>query len=216
MNHKLFRNIVRKQTQFFLREILPRYLERYYFGKGYFFIKNLLTDLDNGKLLEILNTSPPSKHWMIKAKSILKRCPIYVSRDLKEGEKSSVVLGEFTHEEEYISHGDAYYIEKASKKHITIYQGSYEALGINSEDELRNDILETIVHEFVHFFESHFLKSEQELGWREEPVTGLKHVRITFAEARRRDRKAERLRIILWIAAALVTIIAVLIVASGL
>lgn len=211
-----FRQLVRGQTKLFLEKLLPRYLEKYYFGKGYLFLKGLLTDLDNERLLEIMNEQPPAPKWLARAKSILKKCPVRVSPELKSQGAGSLTLGQFLHREEYLSYANAYYVEKPGKRQIVIYQGSFEALRFASEDELRNEVLETIVHEFVHFFESYFLRSEQELGWREKPVKGLQHERMTFKEARDRDRRVERWKITRWMLAAIVLIAAVLVVVSGL
>jgi hypothetical protein len=211
-----FDQLVRRLTGFFLSEILPRYLERDYFGKGYYFLKRLLTDLDHRKLLAILEEPDPSPRAKARARSILSHCPIRVSLELKPGEEGGLILGEFSQHEQYTSFGGTYINEHPSEKHITIFRGSFEALRFASEADLEYKLLETISHEFVHFFESHFLRSEQELARREQPVEGLPYHRLSLEEARRKDHMHQRLTTLWWVVAVIVGLIVVWLVISGL
>lgn len=211
-----FNQLVRRLTGIFLAEILPRYLERDYFGKGYYFLKRLLTDLDHRRLLKILDEPAPSPRSRAQAKSILSHCPIRVSRELKPGEQGGLILGEFSQHEKYTTFGGTYINEHPSEKHITIFQGSFETLRFASEADLEYKLLETIAHEFVHFFESHFLRSEQELARREQPIKDLPYHRLTLEEARRRDETHRRLTMISWVVAVIAGLVIVWLVISGL
>ena len=142
----------------------------------------------------------PSPASVKKSENIKKICPIRVCAEVQFGpNEESVVLGHFSHIERYtasalgpsmpfIENPAAEYRTVYEKKYITIYEGSFISCGFKPREKLEYQVLKTIVHEYIHFFETFFLRSEQMLTSREEPPQGLMVREYTIEEAVRLDR----------------------------
>lgn len=194
-----FNDITRKQTELFFNELLPRYIKKYYRGRGYYFIRRMLHDLDGNKFLEILDENiTVTPDLLAKSLNIKKICPIRVCREAQFGPDESVVLGHFSHVERYSASGfgpNTPFLENPASeyrttyesKSVVLFEGSFDILEIREEKRLSFQVLKTIFHEYVHFFESYFLRSEQTLTSREEKPQGLSVRRYSLEEARGMD-----------------------------
>lgn len=194
-----FGKILKEEENLYFDKILPLYIDIYYSGKGYYFIRKMLDDLDNNKFMKILeNSRPASKKSLQKSQHIRKKCPVKNCREVQFGQDECLVLGTFSHIENYVSQGFSSgtpFLEipapeyKTTKdiKSITIFEGSFKSLMFRSENDLRFQILKTIFHEYVHYFESFFFKSEQLLTEREN--NECKFIKeYTLDEAKKKDR----------------------------
>lgn len=193
-----FRKIARKQERLFFRKILPRYIGAYFRGRGYYFIRKMLEDMDAGKTYEALKLPPPSPAAVEMAAAVRAKCPIKLCRSPQYGPRDTVVLGHFSHVERYTASAlgpslpfvelpAAEYRTTVDRKHVVLFEGSFASFEYSSRRELEYQVLLTIMHEYIHFFESFFLKSEQTLTSREEPPQGLIVKSYTLDEARRMD-----------------------------
>lgn len=187
------------QSEIFFRKILPRYIDLYYSGKGYYFLRKMLDDLDSDKftgVLKIKKVSEGAKELAARAKAA---CPVRICPEVQFGSRGSVVLGLFSHVERYTSSGfggqgvpfveipASEYKTIVDRRFITLYEGSFGYMEYKSARQLKYQILKTIVHEYLHYFESYFFKSEQLLTAREEPPEGIDIKKYTPEEARRMD-----------------------------
>lgn len=80
-------------------------------------------------------------------------------------------------------------------KWIVLYRGSFEVSWYDEgggPEVLEDMILKTIFHEYIHYFESFFMASEQPLAVREGHRGGFRPRRITPAQAAELDRAYER------------------------
>lgn len=194
-----FNEITMKQAELFFNELLPRYIHLYYRGRGYYFVRRMLHDLDKNKFLEILDEKiEVTPDLLQKSLNIKKICPVRVCPEAQFGPKESVVLGHFSHVERYSASGFAPntpFIENPASeyrttfesKSVVLFEGSFELLEIRTEKQLSFQIAKTIFHEYVHFFESYFLRSEQMLTSREEKPQGLSVRVYSLDEARGMD-----------------------------
>jgi len=195
-----FNAMARSQSEIFFRKILPRYIDLYYSGKGYYFLRKMLEDLDSDRFLDVLKVkkvSPRAKELAANAKIA---CPLRICPEVQFGAGESVVLGLFSHVERYSSSSfggpGAPFLELPASEYrtledrrfITLYEGSFRFFSYPSEKSLKYQILKTIVHEYLHYFESYFFKSERLLTSREEPPEGIDIKKYSLEEARRMDR----------------------------
>ncbi len=196
-----FNEIAETQTAVFFNEILPRYIYLYFKGQGYYFIRKMLYDLDNNIITDILKINIKITPQLIdKSLNIKKLCPIRICKEMQFGPNDSIVLGHFSHIERYTSSGFAPgspFIENPASEYKTLYEsksivlfeGSFAFLGITSEKHLSYQVLKTIFHEYIHFFETFFFKSEQTLTAREEPPQGLSIRKYSLDEALKMDNR---------------------------
>ncbi len=179
-----FAALVKKEEALFFKKILPRYIDQYFRGRGYFFIRKMLDDLDRGQVHYMLKTPSPSPGAVIKARSVLKICPVRVCSEVQFGPGDRVVLGHFSHTERYTASTlgpglpflelpASEYKTVVDRKHVVIFEGSFKMLGCRTRRELEFQVLMTIMHEYVHYFETFFFKSEQTLTAREESPEGV-------------------------------------------
>ena len=194
-----FNKLLKEEENLYFDKILPLYIDLYYRGKGYYFIRKMLDDLDSNKFAKILkNDGPASKKSFQKSQNIRKKCPVKPCKEVQFGSDECLVLGTFSHIENYTAQGFSSgtpFLElpapeyKTTKdiKSIMIFEGSFKSLLFRSENDLRFQVLKTIFHEYVHYFESFFFKSEQLLTEREN--NELKFIKeYTLDEARKKDR----------------------------
>ncbi len=196
-----FNDITETQSELFFKELLPRYIHLYFKGRGYHFIRKMLYDLDRNAILDILNEKIEiTPDLLKKSLNIKKLCPVRVCKEAQFGPNDSIVLGHFSHVERYSSSGfapNAPFIENPASEYKTVYEsksivlfeGSFNILGITSEKQLSFQVLKTIFHEYIHFFETYFFKSEQMLTSREEPPPGLTARRYSLEEALYMDKR---------------------------
>ncbi|HOT77589.1 MAG TPA: hypothetical protein PK467_17510 [Candidatus Wallbacteria bacterium] len=196
-----FNEITRIQTDLFFNELLPRYIHLFFRGRGYYFVRKMLYDLDNNRILDILKQKIEVTPELVeKSLNIKKICPVRICREAQFGPKDSIVLGHFSHVERYSSSGfapNSPFIENPASEYKTVYEsksialfeGSFNMLGISDEKQLSYQVLKTIFHEYIHFFETYFLRSEQMLTSREEPPQGLTAREYSLDEAAGMDKR---------------------------
>jgi len=193
-----FEAIVKKEEALFFKKMLPRYIDQYFRGRGYFFIRKMLDDLDHGKIHAILKTPSPSPGAVIKARNVVKICPIRICREVQFGPGESIVLGHFSHTERFTASTlgpglpflelpASEYKTVIDRKHVVIFEGSFGMLGCRNRRELEFQVLMTIMHEYVHYFETFFLKSEQTLTAREESPEGVIVRHYSLEDSRKMD-----------------------------
>ena len=196
-----FNEITRVQTDLFFNELLPRYIHLFFKGRGYYFVRKMLYDLDNNRILDILKQKiEVTPELLEKSLNIKKICPVRICREAQFGPKESIVLGHFSHVERYSSSGfapNSPFIENPASEYKTVYEsksialfeGSFNMLGISDEKQFSYQVLKTIFHEYIHFFETYFLRSEQMLTSREEPPQGLAAREYSLDEAAAMDKR---------------------------
>ncbi len=196
-----FNDITAAQSELFFNELLPRYIHLYFKGRGYYFIRKMLYDLDRNAILDILSEKIEVTHDLLKKSLNIKNlCPIRVCKEAQFGPNDSIVLGHFSHVERYSSSGfapNAPFIENPASEYKTVYEsksivlfeGSFNILEITSEKQLSYQVLKTIFHEYIHFFETYFFKSEQTLTSREEPPAGLAVRKYSLEDALNMDKR---------------------------
>jgi|GEM_PF-5547705 len=195
-----FERIVKSQADLFFNRVLPRYIGLYYYGKGYYFVRKMLNDLDNNSFKQILNIRfEVKKDFLKKSRNIKKICPIKICSEVQFGPGESIVLGHFSHVERYyasslgpsapfVENPAAEYKTTYESKSVALFKKSFEMFEYRSKKQLEFQVLKTIFHEYIHFFETFFLKSEQLLTSREEPPAGLVLRAYSLEEADKMDR----------------------------
>jgi hypothetical protein len=157
-------------------EILPLYIEKYYFGGGHYFVAKMLTDLDSSKIqTKKMKLSRRSSRLAVRA---LENCPLRIV-DRLEHAPEGLVMGRFIHHEQFEGSGfggTSEYRELLHERTVELYGGSFFQLMkfqlMNSgQFDLSNEILTTIFHEYIHFFESFFLNRDQPLATRERSTS---------------------------------------------
>ena len=199
-----FAALVARQADRFFDDLLPRFLARYYRGAGQTFVLRLLEALDQDDL-EGLDGAPPPPRWARRrAARVRRNCPL-VAVAQAPPVAPGVLLGQFFSRETWVSEGLASYRTLAHARWIEIYESSFVALHGDAAEALGPAVFRTIVHEYVHFFESFLLRSEQALRGREEWDETIR--RITPAQAARRDRRAVWRRRLAWTVLAVVVLV---------
>jgi hypothetical protein len=157
-------------------EILPLYIEKYYFGGGHYFVAKMLTDLDSGRIqTQKMKLSRRSSRLAVRA---LQNCPLRIV-DRLEHAPQGLVMGRFIHHEQFQGSGFggvSEYRELSHERAVELYGGSFFQLmnfqlTNSGQFDLSNEILSTIFHEYIHFFESFFLNRDQPLATREKLIS---------------------------------------------
>jgi len=179
--------MIREEAERYFTLVLPRFVTTYYRGAGCEFLWRMLDAHDRRDLSA--GHGAPSAKAIRMAKTVRDVCPMHVVSTAK-GQAGSVVLGTFF--QSSLARG----LVVQSERSVEIYAGSFRLLGLSSEALLRDEILHTIFHEYIHHFESFLLLREQPLRGREHGDAKIEH--LTFEAAERQDRRHARWRIVKW------------------
>lgn len=182
----------------YFEQILPRHIERDLRGRGYVFLWRLLEAHDKDDLLSICHEPPPSRRATAMALRARAHCPIVIRA------WSGKLLGQFIHHELYENLSNVAFRTLEESRHIEIYQGALEQF---EGEELDHQLLLTIFHEYIHYFESFLEQHHQPLRGRERDLFVREY---TLSQARWKDRLYTTKRLAFWglLAAVVITLVA--------
>lgn len=196
--------IIRQETDRYFTTVLPRFIHTYYRGGGYEFLWRMLDAHDRRDLSA--GDHAPSAKAVRMAAAARGVCPIRIV-PYPRFDGRSLVLGMFLHAT--LTRG----LVIDSDRSVEIYAGSFLRLGLMSETLLRHEILHTVFHEYIHYFESFLLRREQPLRGREHNDHALEH--LTFEQAKRLDRRSVTWRIAKWSALVMLASILGVVISSA-
>jgi hypothetical protein len=171
-----FRELVDRQAALWFEQILPRYIHAYYRGRGHALVSALLLDLDAHRIAEAVALPAPSARALGRAAGVQRTCPVVVApgagpRVIVTGDDGFPVeielpgaLGGFRHSYQTLHYTPTSSTVVDDQRSVTLYQGAFRAV---DRDKLDDEILTTIAHEYVHFFESYLPPRDQVLALRE-------------------------------------------------
>lgn len=178
-------------VQRYFEVVLPCFLTAHYRGGGYGLVAEMLAAHDGG--VEAIHAAcegvVPSKKSVKLAARVRAQCPpALVSGGLERGllglfsKQATAISGEMLHS----------YREIDARWQVLVFADSFM---VNvPEDRQGAEVLLTLFHEYIHYFESFLLRSEQPLRSREEGHYGLAERALSLREAHARDRKILRRR----------------------
>ncbi len=173
-----FRYRVEWARRIYFDAILPRYIDAHFRGAGYAFVYALLADHDVADLLKMLDEPEPSPRAVRMSRGAERMVAITAVDWLPE----PPCYGLFTRTDRYESMMGVDFRELGSEFSILLFEPAFLPLR-DDPDRLDGELLFTLFHEMVHYFESFLPASERPLALREEGVT----IHLTAEEAVRRD-----------------------------
>lgn len=178
-------------VQRYFEHILPCFLTRHYRGGGYGLVAEMLAAHDQGVpgIEAACEGVEPSPRSLKMARRVRSQCPPV----LTSGGRARGLFGLFTKEYKAIT-GEMFqsYRETSTAWRVQIFADTFMAL-VPMNDQPAAALL-TVFHEYIHYFESFLLRSEQTLRSREEGHHGVGERAMTVAEAHARDRRIMRRR----------------------
>lgn len=188
--------LVEEQARLYFEEILPRLIDRHFRGAGYVFLHELMRMHDERRVREPLGWPPPSTRARKRAARVRELCPLGLCEASDPRGKWSVDagsgtlrLGQFLKSVTFHTIGPVAYSHAEAVQGVELYELAFLCLGLDAEG-LREELLLTIFHEYIHYFESFLRLSEQPLSGRERGGATLAAALppLTLESARRRDR----------------------------
>jgi hypothetical protein len=177
-----FREAVSWIEDLFFDEILPRYVERYFRGRGVFFLERLLHDVEGHVLMEILTDpepSPPSRERARRARVIT---PVVVRAvAFEDGSRRPILGRSVTH---YGVMGAAW----GWSGQVELYAGSYLLSGITEPSRLAAHILPVLAREYVRLVEDLLPPELRPVHTRDAVLAGERAHRLSPARARLADQ----------------------------
>ncbi len=210
-----FAERVDAQLRLYRDEILPRFLDAYYRGGGYRLVAEMMDAHDARSIRDVLTRPAPSARARRMAAGALRRCPVVIAAATL-GELQSLAptvrLGLFTRRTQYVT-GELplSYRELGTDHVVQLFEAGFICAFPDAEWD--DQILLTIFHELIHYFESHLPRHEQPLRGEEERDPRVR--RYTVAAAIARDRRHARWRAIKWSTGSLSTLALVLAIAGA-
>jgi hypothetical protein len=182
---------VEEQARLYFDELLPRLIDRHFRGGGYVFLHELMRMHDERRVREALAWPPPSSRARARARRVRELCPLVLvpaGDPLGRGSvalaQGTLLLGQFQKAVTFHTLGPVAYSHAESVQHVELYELAFLCLGLD-EERLQDELLQTIFHEYIHYFESFLRVSEQPLAGRERAASLPP---LTLEVARRRDR----------------------------
>lgn len=170
-------------------EILPRFLTAHYRGGGYGLVAEMLAAHDGGvPAIEAACAGiEPTRRSRTLAARVRSQCP----PELTSGGLERGLLGLFSKQATSIA-GEMFMSYREIDASWRVYVFADTFMITVPEAQQPAEVLLTLFHEYIHYFESFLLRSEQPLRSREEGHHGLADRPMTRAEAHARDRRILR------------------------
>lgn len=179
LDARALQEMVDEAEALYFEQVLPRYIHRHFRGAGYVFLLEMLAAHDADTICSVLDEGPePSAGAVKRAQGVREHCPVVVDDEIPITETGGVVLGRFSHS--FSMEGTV----EQSFRQVTLSPIALLALGLPVED-LAHEIHKTIFHEYIHYFESFLMRSEQPLRGREDQDFEVR--RFSRDQARRKD-----------------------------
>lgn len=156
---------VERAAKEYFEEILPRFIDRHFRGRGYELVARMLQVHDLGTLRQ--PGPPPSERARHLAKGGLAQAPLVVSAERRANEQGPV-LGEFLRHETVTPLGYAQRDIVQVEYTVLVYEGSLRETV--PPEKLDDEILLTIFHEYIHYVESFLPERHRPLMQRERGV----------------------------------------------
>lgn len=194
----------------YFERVLPCFLTAHLRGGGYTLLAKMMYAHDADDLLSICETVTPSAKSLKRALRVRAQCPPQLATGGSSPSDPVVTLGLFQRRAQSIA-GEMVlsYREIDVSWEVRIFADAFAAT--TPPERWADAVLLTLFHEYIHYFESFLLRSEQPLRSREEGHHGIAERALTLEEAQRRDRRVIRRRRLFWgVALAIPLIIATL------
>ena len=142
-----FQDAARWMTDLFFEEILPRYIERYFRGRGVLLLQRLLADVEAHVMMEILTDPEPSDASRGRAARGRQITPVVVRGSAFVDADRRPILGRS------VTHYGVLGASWGWSGQIELYAGSYLLSGISDPDRLAAQVLPVIAREYVRLVE---------------------------------------------------------------
>ena len=186
-----------KAVAAYFERVLPCFLTAHLRGGGYTLLAEMMRAHDGGDLLSICETVTPSAKSLKRALRVQAQCPPRLAANGLDPAFGSALLGLFQRRGTSIAGEMLHsYREIDVSWEVSIFADTFWATV--PPERWADELLLTIFHEYIHYFESFLLRSEQPLRSREEGHHGLAERALSLDEAQRRDRRIIRRRRIIW------------------
>ena len=178
-----FARRVEAQAALYFDDILPRCIDAWFAGRGYRLIAEMMRLHDADSVAAALALPAPSEKARRMAARARESCPLFAVDELMF-QDGMPVLGQYLHRSLIQGHFLGVSFQVLEEHHwVVLYGGCFAPM---PEARLDHEILLTIFHEYIHYFESFLPAKEQPLRSRER---GTRHRLYAPDEAAHRDRR---------------------------
>ncbi|TNE86356.1 MAG: hypothetical protein EP330_21690 [Deltaproteobacteria bacterium] len=187
-----------RAVRVYFDELLPRYVDAHFRGAGYGLVQAMLADHDADDVLRLLNNAAPSARALAMARGAEAQVDIRLA--VHGPFSGPLKYGEFRRTDTWTSvMGGVDATGHASIFEVVLYA---DTLGALPSEAVEHEVLFTLFHEMVHYFESFLPEEERPLAERESG----REARMTAEEARRRDSWALAKRWGFWVGLAVASL----------